>query len=316
MKTVCFVTGASGFVGANVTRLFIEKGYDVYVLLRGKIIPWRLKEIAHKVQMIQGDICQSQTSRLIQKLHPDYIFHLATYGAYPQETEVDRMVQVNVKGTINMIQAALLVRPKLFINTGSSSEYGVKEQAMKETDMLAPINDYGVTKAAATLYCQKEALRAGLAVITFRLFSVYGPYEAKQRLIPSLILGALKNLPISLSHHDHVRDFLYTKDVASAYLAATTATHTSGAIYNIGSAKQTSVEDVAKLIIALTKSSSRLDWGQVQKQERQMEPAHWLADRTKALRVFGWKPRHTLRSGLESAITWFKKRQQSYEQLN
>lgn len=313
MKTVCFVTGASGFVGANITRLLVEKGYDVHALIRGKTIPWRLKEIANKVHIIQGDICHPQISPLIQKLHPDYIFHLATYGAYPQETDMNRMLEVNVKGTVNMLQAALLVRPKLFINTSSSSEYGVNEQAMKETDILVPINDYGITKAAETLFCQKEALQTDLAVITFRLFSVYGPYEEKRRLIPSLILGALKNLPIPLSHPNHMRDFLFTEDVASAYIAAITGTHTSGAIYNIGSAKETTSGEVAKLIIGLTRSSSRLDWGQVSKQERQMEPTHWLADRSKAFRVFGWKPRYSLRSGLASAITWFKEHQIFYE---
>lgn len=313
MKAVCFITGASGFVGSNITRLFIEKGYDVHILLRRKTIPWRLKEIAHKVKIIQGDVCQPQISRLIQKIHPKYIFHLATYGAYPQEINVNRMLEVNVKGTINMIQAALLARPKLFINTSSSSEYGVKEQAMKETDMLVPINDYGVTKAAASLYSQKEAYQSGLAIITLRLFSVYGAYEEKRRLIPSLILGALKNLPIPLSRSEHVRDFLYSEDVASAFLAATTAIHEPGAIYNIGSAKQNSVGSVAKLIIALTKSSSRLDWGLIKKQERQMEPAHWFANRTKAFRVFGWEPQYNLRSGLARAIIWFKEHSEYYE---
>ena len=296
-----------------MVRRCISLGFSVYALVRPGKTYWRLQDIKDKYIPVEGDVSGSEVVDCIASKKPDYIFHFATYGAYPQETDFDRMIDVNVKGTMHILEAAKIAHTKLVINTGSSSEYGTKDAAMKETDVPQPINDYGVTKAAATLYCQKEAKQTGVGVITFRLFSVYGPYEEKQRLVPSLVLGALHHKPIDLSAQGNVRDYVYLDDVISAYIQATQTDNELGAIYNIGTGKEHTTKDVGELVVSLTRSTSRLLWGVIKKQTRQMEPRHWFADASKARDMFGWSPRHSLRQGLSDTIAWFQKNNSFYE---
>lgn len=313
MKKTCFITGGGGFVGSYAVRRCIEEDFEVYVLLRKNKSYWRLKDLEGRYQSIEGDVTNTNVISTIQDIKPQYIFHFATYGAYPQEADIEKMVAVNIHGTRHILEGAKRAGTKLVINTGSSSEYGIKNFPMKETDLLEPINDYGVTKAAASLYCQKEGKRSGCSVITFRLFSVYGPYEEKRRLIPTLVLGALAKSEIALSSPRSVRDYIYLDDVVSAYISASRGVHEPGAVYNIGTGNEYDIASVAKEVLGLTRSTSHLLWGASEKQERQMEPKHWSADNTKAQKAFGWKPRHTLKDGLQKTIEWYMHNASLYE---
>lgn len=313
MEDRFFITGSTGFVGANVVRALVKQHKEVYVITRQKALGWRLADIARDIHLVTGDIRDPKLHEIIKTIHPSHIFHLATYGAYPHEEDLDQMVDTNIKGTANLLEACKKINFSLFINTSSTSEYGIKDAPMRETDILTPVNDYGITKAAATLYCQKEARRNNLPIITLRLFSVYGPFEAKKRLIPTLVAGAVKNMPIALSKPENVRDYVYIEDAIAAYMQASDKIHDPGSIYNIGTGVQTNTRDVADMVLSLSKSTSELLWGKVAEQGRQMEPALWVADNTKANNVFGWKPRYTLRNGLSETIAWFRTHGGLYE---
>lgn len=308
-----FITGSTGFVGANVVRSLVKQHKEVFVLTRQENLNWRLRDIARDIHLVTGDLRDPKLHEMIKVIHPSHIFHLATYGAYPHEEDLDQMVDINIKGTANLLEACKKIDFTLFINTSSTSEYGIKDEPMKETDMLAPVNDYGITKAAATLYCQKESRRNSLPIITLRLFSVYGPYEAKNRLIPTLVSGAVKNIPIALSKPENVRDYLYIEDAVAAYMQASNMIHDPGAVYNIGTGIETNTQEVANMVLSLTKSTSELLWGKVAVQERQMEPSSWVADNAKAKNVLGWSPKYSLRDGLAETIAWFRLHGKLYE---
>ena len=138
---------------------------------------------------------------------------------------------------------------------------------MKESDMITPVNDYGITKAAATLFCQKEAIRNNLPIITFRLFSPYGYFEDKSRLIPLVIASALKNQSIELSSPNNVRDFIFIEDVVDAYIKAIDSESNPGEIYNISSGEQHQISDVVSLILQITNSNSKIVWGKAKSRQ-------------------------------------------------
>lgn len=310
MKHRFLVTGATGFVGSWITHSLVERGEDVSVIVRNKRLNpnSRLHDIADKIKVYEGDLLSSSIEKTVAEIKPTIVFHLAAYGALPaQQIDTDMLLDTNVKGVIRLINAAKKYNLKLFINTGSSSEYGIKDKPMRESDLLEPVNDYGVTKAAATLYVQKIAKREELPLITFRLFSPYGAKDDEKRLIPYVISQALQEKPLELNSGENVRDFVYIADVVQAYLQAIDKKFIPGEIFNIGSGQQHSVYDIVTSVVAITKSASSLKWGAISAHSRQVEPKMWQADISKAKKSLNWKPKYSLKKGLQETIKESKK---------
>lgn len=312
MKDNFLVTGATGFIGANLVRELVNLGQNVSILVRDRKLNWRVLDIADKVNIFECDVTDPKLQEIVDKIKPEYIFHLAGYGNLPHEDDIYKMVNINLKGTINLLSAVSKNPFQLFINTGSSAEYGIKDQKMKESDTLKPINNYGVIKSAITLYCQKEAIRGNLPIINFRLFTPFGYYEGKNRLVPDVALSALEGRPIKVSSPTHVRDFIFIEDVVDAYISATKVQHNPGEIYNIGSGIQYSVKDIVEKILTITKSKSAVQWGAVGKQARYIEPKKWIADISKAKEALHWDPENSIESGLKKTVDWFMQHKDLY----
>lgn len=313
MDEKVLVTGATGFVGSCLVRELVRQKKDVYILVRNKTLNWRLKDLEHHLHILECDLQSEALTSVVDSIRPDFVFHLAVYGANPKESDVKQMVDVNIKGTINLLNAVTQNPFKLFINTGSSSEYGIKDKPMNESDVLDPVNDYGVTKAASTMYCTNNARRGDFPVITFRLFSPYGYYESPERLIPSVILNALKDQPIVTSSPRNVRDFIFIEDTVSAYLHAMKMTVSPGQVFNIGSGHQHHVEEVVNLILELTESKSEVLWNKKPAQTRQVEPLMWEANIQNINHMLQWNPTFTMREGLRKTINWIKENRALYE---
>ena len=312
MRSTFLVTGATGFIGSNLVRELVRQKQYVSIITRDKRLNWRLSDISSKLDIFECDIQNAKLGEIVNKIKPDYIFHLARYGNFPQEDNIDTMIDINLKGTINLINAVKQNSFKLFINAGSGDEYGIKKTAMQETDLLEPVNNNGVIKSAITLFCQKEAIRNALPIINLRLFTPYGYFEDDFRLIPSVIISALNNKPIKVSVPTNVRDFIFIEDVIDAYMRAIKIKHAYGQIYNIGSGKQHSVGEIVQMTQKITKNKSDVEWGVIPKQARYIEPLLWESDISKTKRVFQWKPKNTIESGLAKTIAWFRKNKNLY----
>lgn len=314
MGNIFLITGATGFIGSNIVRELVRQGKQVSIIVRDRKLNWRLHDIAHNIDIYECDIQDVKLHEIVSKIKPDYVLHMARYGNLPNEDDINKMIDINFKGTINLINAVKQNPFKLFINTSSCAEYGIKEKDMKETDLLEPINNFGVATSTITLYCKKEAVRNNLPIITFRLFTPYGYFEGKNRLVPSVVLSALEGRPIKVSSPEHVRDFIFIEDVVNAYIAATKIKHDFGEICNIGSGKQHPVGDIVQLILEITKSKSNVQWGAVKKQKRYVEPKRWQADISKSKKILKWEPKSTIESGLQKTIQWFMQHKDLYNQ--
>lgn len=313
MKDIFLITGATGFIGSNLVRELVKRDKNVNIIVRNKKLSWRLLDIADKVNVFECDILDENLSGLINKIKPDYVFHLSAYGAKPLEDDIYKMADINMKGTANLINAVKKNPFKLFINTSSCVEYGIKDQAMRETDILEPINNYGVIKSAVTLYCQKEAIRNNFPLINLRLFTPYGYFENRDRLIPSVVLSAIKNDPIRVSTPESVRDFVFIEDVVDAYLHSLEMPFSKGEIFNIGSGQQHTIEKIINICVKLSGSKSEILWGTVAKQSRFIEPKIWRADMSKTKILLKWEPKNSIESGLQKTIDWFRRNKNLYK---
>ena len=301
------VTGAAGFVGAVLCRRLLREGGEVHVILKPSSPTWRLDDVRTDLRIHAGDLRdEAGTAALLAAVRPEVVYHLATHGAYPFQTDADGIIQANILGTWNLLKALSPLDYQVFVNTGSSSEYGFKQFAMRENDLLEPNSYYSVAKCAQTLLCQHVARQENRAITTFRLFSTYGPFEEPSRLVPTLVRRCLAGEDLSRVAPDTARDFVYVDDVVDAYLRIDALAKLQGEILNIGTGVQRTVREVVELVLRHTGSSVRCGWGEMP--SRIWDTSTWVADCTKARRLLGWDPVTSLSDGLAQTVAWARAR--------
>lgn len=310
-KKTILITGVTGFVGSNLFRRLSNSGADLHVITRESSNLWRIGDLINDVKRFTPDLTDFDSiKKVIHEINPDIIYHLATYGGNPRQDNFRQIIESNFFGTVNLINACKETGFDLFVNTGSSSEYGIKTVPMKENDLPEPRNNYGISKIASTLYCQSVALNENLPVVTLRLFSPYGDFEDSSRLIPSVILSCLRGKNPEISSPEFVRDFIYVEDVIDLYEQLSDADTISGNIFNAGSGKQHTVGEVVDTIIKITGNQVKPIVGLPQRWPN--EPKAWQADMSKTFKSLNWEPKYTLDAGLTKSVEWFENHQHLY----
>ncbi|TEB05272.1 GDP-6-deoxy-D-mannose reductase [Pelotomaculum schinkii] len=305
------VTGATGFVGSCLTRRLVDLEYDVHIFTRRNSNKWRIKDLLGRVAEYEVDLRDAgNVAKEVLKIAPAIICHLATYGGFAFQKTPSVIIESNLIGTINLLRACEKTGFDCFINTGSSSEYGIKTAPMSECDILEPVGDYGVSKAAATLFCRSEAIVKKLPIVTLRLFSPYGPWDDPKRLIPYVIKSLLRGEPPVLSVPEFCRDFVYIDDVLDGYLKVMKTPLTGGEIFNIGSGKQHSIGEVVSLITNMLGNGLEPRWGMVN--SHRPEPGSWVADIGKIKTKLGWLSNTSLWEGLKKTTAWIRENLELY----
>ena len=297
----CLITGANGFVGASLARRLSQGGGNVFLLVRPGSDPWRLKGLEERI--LPCDLLDKESLKtVLAQSRPDRVYHLAAHGGYPFQKDPARILETNLMGTLNLLQACAQSPCRLFVQAGSSSEYGFKKEPMRETDLLEPNSYYAVGKAAATHLCSFFGATAPFAAVTLRLFSVYGPFEEPTRFIPTLLRRALRHEPIELAARDTARDFIYVEDVVEAFLRTDALKALGTGVLNIGSGVQSTLGDAVRIAMELTGSKSELRWGAME--PRAWDAACWVASIEKSRVALDWRPLYGLSQGLEKTLRW------------
>jgi len=300
------ITGATGFIGANLARRLVHDGHEVHFLVRQGHSQWRIEAIRTEVRLHEVNLGDEDAlTQVVGRIRPEWVFHLAAHGAYSHQSDLRRMLETNVLGTIHLVAACLDTGFEAFVNTGSSSEYGFKDHAPSETEWLEPNSHYAVTKASATLFCRHTAQRERVHLPTLRLYSVYGPYEEPTRLMPTLIVRGLHGEIPPLVSPDIARDYIYVDDVIEAYLlAATQPGRELGAVYNVGTGIQTSLRDVVEVARRVLGIVVEPQWGSMP--SRPWDTNIWVSDNQKIRAVLDWHPRHTFEQAFRLMANWFR----------
>ena len=281
------ITGATGFVGANLFEHMIA-GNETHLVVRESSDTWRIDNLKKEAAGVWPAELSDREAvfTLMAQVKPQVVFHVATYGGLPFQSDKNRMIDANLRGTVNLIDAAVENGVQVFLNTGSSSEYGVKDHPMREDEICEPVNFYGVTKLAATNYCTMIGKGLGFKVCTLRLFSPFGKYEDPSRLYPSIISALGNDERPKLGNPDSVRDFIEIEKVVSVYSQLAGAEFPPGAVFNVGSGRQQTIREFCLAIAArLGKDGLEPVWGAAA--SRKSEPRVWEADMTRLRQVLG-----------------------------
>lgn len=305
MKKQIVVTGGNGFIGATLVRRLLKNNYDIHVLIRKGANLWRLQEIIKQIT-IHEDILVKKNSlkKILSSISPFAIFHLATYGSYPFQSDVKRMIEINLMGTLYLLESLSEIPYSHCVVAGSSSEYGKKDHPMHESDILEPNNYYGALKTTQTHLCQVYAKTNHKPLTILRLFNVYGYYEEKGRLVRSVIESALKKEPIFLATGKEARDLIFVEDVADAFVTTLRRKPFEGEVFNIGTGIQSTIKKLAKLVLKLTKNEVPIKLGAYP--GRTWDTTCWVADMKKTYSLLKWKPKYSLEHGLKKTIIWYK----------
>jgi UDP-glucose 4-epimerase len=293
MSTKAVVTGGAGFIGSHLVDELVKHGYDVHViddLSSGLKVNVNPKATLHVADIRNFDV----VARIINGAN--YIFHEAALPRvqysieHPEETH-----SVNVNGTLNvLIAASQESRLKKFIYAASSSAYGNQDKMPLREDLHAnPISPYGLQKYIGELQCRVWAEVYGLPTVSLRYFNVYGPRASHDGAYALVIAKFLKQrqentLMTITGDGEQTRDFTHVRDVVAANLLAAESDRVGyGEVMNIGAGKNTSINEIAKLI-----------GGTAEHIEPRLEPKHTLADNSKARELIGWEPQVSLEEGI------------------
>ena len=305
------VTGGAGFIGCNLVRFLLEKAHEVVVLddfSTGR--RENLADVAGRIELIEGDI-RDRAAVDGAAGGCEAIFHQAALGSVPRSV-ADPVTShdVNVNGTVTVLQAARDAGIRRVVFAASSSAYGDQEQSPKHEGMVPrPISPYAAGKVACECYMQGYAAVYGLETLSLRYFNVFGPYQdpagAYAAVIPAFVSRLLGGeSPVVFGDGEQSRDFCYIENVCEAnWLAATAPGDVCrGQAVNIACGRRISLNQ----ILAQLRDLLKTDLPAVYQDTRPGDVKHSLADVTRAKETIGYQPKVYFEEGLAKAIAWYR----------
>lgn len=300
------VTGGAGFIGSHLVEDLVGREYEVAVLddlSTGKME--NLETVKDRIEFVRGSVTDLE---LLKELVKDVncIFHLAAISSVHLSIENPSLVnEINVGGTLNALIAARDGDVEKVIYASSSAVYGNSETPMKESFILKPLSPYAATKAAGEYYCKVFREIYGLRTVSLRYFNVYGYrqdlHSEYSGVIPKFITRVLKNEPpVIYGSGNQTRDFVFVKDVVKANILA--MEKCKEGVFNIGSGKETSINELAEKIIKMLGK----DLKPIHVQPRKGEITYSVADISLAEKELGYKPEYKLDEGLRELIEHFR----------
>lgn len=311
MNKSILITGADGFIGSHLTELLLENGYKVRALSYYNSFNywgWLEDVPAHKnLEIVTGDIRDPHFVKHIMK-GVDVVFHLAALIAIPYSYNApDSYVDTNIKGTLNVCQAARELGNIRVLNTSTSEVYGTAQYVpIDEKHLKQPQSPYSASKIGADAMAMSFYNSFELPITTVRPFNTYGPRQSARAIIPTIITQIAAGMKeIKLGDTSPTRDFNYVKDTCEGFLAIAESDKTIGKEINIASNFEISIADILNMIKDIMKSDVNFITDEQRIRPANSEVFRLWGDNKLINEITGWKPKYDFPKGLEETINWF-----------
>jgi len=304
------VTGGAGFIGSNIVETLVAGGEEVVViddLSTGKIEniePW-----INSIKFIEGDIRDREKVREAMS-GVDYVLHQAALASVPRSIENPVLVnEVNVSGTITLLEEARKAGIKRFVYAASSSAYGDTEVLPKTEDMpAAPLSPYAVSKLTGEYYCSVYNHVYGLSTVSLRYFNVFGPRQDPNSqyaaVIPIFISSLLRGeRPTIFGDGEQSRDFTFVTNVVNANILASRCEEAAGQVLNIACGERYTLNE----LFSLLRQMINVEVDPVYADPRPGDVKHSQADISRAKELLKYEPEISFKEGLEKTVEWYRK---------
>jgi NAD dependent epimerase/dehydratase len=312
-KKRVLVTGADGFIGSHLAEALVEEGAHVVALCQyNSFNQWGWLDdspcVSH-IEVVTGDIrdphfCLSVTEKI------DVVFHLAALIAIPYSYRApESYIDTNVKGTLNLCQAAMSNGVQRFIHTSTSEVYGTAQYVpIDERHPLAPQSPYSASKIGADAIALSFFYSFDAPVVVARPFNTYGPRQSARAVIPAIILQMASGASeVRVGDLDPTRDFTFVKDTCQGFLEIARMEGGTGEVFQIGTNREISIGDLFNLIAELMDSKGVPVTERERVRPAKSEVHRLLCDNSKLKRATGFEPKTSLRDGLAATIDWFQR---------
>ena len=305
-NTRVLVSGATGFIGSHIVKRMVAQGAQVHILIRKDSSTWRINECLDKVTVWEADIQNLVLLQdIISRCNPQVVFHFAALVDVSRSWDiVYPMINNNILGTVNLLTSLRECDLKLFINIGSSEEYGDLSSPQNENQKESPVSPYSFSKAACLSFCQMAARIFSLPIINLRLFPTYGPYQESSMFIPSAIRELMTDGEFRMSPGEQKREFNYISDVVEAIFRVAECSSIRGEIINIGSGNPYQIKDVVNIVSGLVGNNVSVHIGALP--YRKGDAMESYCDNKKLRDLTGWSPVVSLQEGVRLTVEWFR----------
>ncbi len=320
MKKV-LVTGADGFIGSHLTELLLEKGFEVRAFTYyNSFNTWGWleslpKEKLRELEIFAGDIRDPNGVREAMK-GVDGVFHLAALIAIPfSYHSPDSYVDTNIKGTLNILQAARDLEPERVLITSTSEVYGTAQYVpIDEKHPYQGQSPYSATKIGADRLAESFYRSFDLPVTIVRPFNTYGPRQSARAVIPTVVSQLLAGkTEIRLGSLTPTRDFNYVKDTANGFYEIAVCDQAVGEEINIATQREISIGELARELIRQINPKAGIVCEAQRTRPEKSEVNRLLGCNEKIRRLTGWEPKYTLEEGLSETIAWIREHMDIYK---
>lgn len=319
MKKV-LVTGADGFIGSHLTEELVKKGYEVKAFVfYNSFNTWGWldtlsDDIMKHVEIFQGDVRDPNGVKQAMK-GCEAVFHLAALIAIPfSYHSPDTYVDTNIKGTLNVLQAAREYGVRVLV-TSTSEVYGTAQYVpIDEKHPFQGQSPYSATKIGADRLAESFYRSFDLPVTIVRPFNTYGPRQSARAVIPTIILQLLAGKSeIKLGSLTPTRDFNYVKDTAHGFIAMYESDRTIGQEINIATQREISIGQLAEELIRQIKPDAKIICDEQRLRPEKSEVNRLLGCNQKIMELTDWKPQYTFEQGLAETIEFLKNNMEKYK---
>lgn len=312
MASSCLVTGAGGFIGSHLVERLMRDGAKVRALVHyNSRNDWGNLElidpaIKREIEVVTGDIADPFAVRNAMR-GVRVVYHLSSLVAIPYSYVAPQSyVTTNVQGAINVLQSARDEGVERVVHTSTSECYGTARYVpIDEEHPLQGQSPYSASKIGADMIAESYWRSFELPVAIIRPFNTFGPRQSARAVIPTIISQAMKGGVIKLGSLSPTRDMNYVDNTVDGFISVASHAAAIGQVINVGSGREISVGDLARLIVDLLGSRSEVVEDASRIRPANSEVERLLCGHAKAKRLLGWEPKIALEDGLRRTIAWF-----------